>query len=155
MESSVRSVLGGAIMTPAAPRAITSCVSARMAANPGAETPTTIGMPARSITRRTIATDSLCSIFGASPSWPSTVIPFTPALMKKSVMRSIEESSMRPSGWKGVGAITKTPPALLSSFMRRDFSFRRSWLEDLVLDEAQQRLDSFLGIANRGRVALQ
>ncbi len=34
---------GGAIMTPAAPFSITPWASARMAANPGAETPTTTG----------------------------------------------------------------------------------------------------------------
>src|SRR5260221_8830379 len=117
MESSVRSVFGGAIITPAAPAAIASCVSARIAAKPGADTPTTTGTLARLMTRCTMSTDSLCSIFGASPSWPSTVIPLTPAFRKKSVMRSIEDSSIRPSGWNGVGAITYTPCALLSSFM--------------------------------------
>ncbi len=105
----MRSVLGGAIIPPAAPRAIASCVSARIAANPGAETPTTIGSFARAITRFTMPTDSACVIFGASPSWPSTVMPSTPAARKKSVIRSIEASSIAPSGWNGVGAITYTP----------------------------------------------
>src|SRR5260221_8798498 len=39
MESSVRSVLGGAIITPAAPSAMTSWVKARIAAKPGADNP--------------------------------------------------------------------------------------------------------------------
>jgi len=33
-------------------------------------------------------------------------MPSTPDSMKKSVMRSIDASSMRPSGWNGVGAMT-------------------------------------------------
>jgi hypothetical protein len=33
-------------------------------------------------------------------------MPVTPDSRKKSVMRSVERSSMRPSSWKGVGAIT-------------------------------------------------
>ena len=36
-------LLGGAIMTPAAPRDMTSCASERIAAKPGADTPTMIG----------------------------------------------------------------------------------------------------------------
>ena len=102
----MRSVLGGAIITPAAPAAITSCVSARIAAKPGADTPTTIGSCRARDHARTMATDSSCVIFGASPSWPSTVMPSTPASTKKSVMRSIDASSTRPSGWNGVGAMT-------------------------------------------------
>ena len=100
---------GGAIITPAAPASIASCASARIAAKPGAETPTTTGTRTRAVTRRTIATDSSCVILGASPSCPSTVMPVTPASRKKSVMRSIDASSTRPSGWNGVGAITYTP----------------------------------------------
>ena len=66
-------------MTPAAPCAITSCVSARMAAKPGAETPTTTGSPlARRIIWRAAAMLSWCSSLGASPSWPSTVMPVAP-----------------------------------------------------------------------------
>ena len=102
----MRSVLGGAIITAEAPAAIASCVSARIAAKPGADTPTTTGTRTRAVTRRTIATDSSCVILGASPSWPSTVMPVTPACTKKSVIRSIDPSSTRPSGWNGVGAIT-------------------------------------------------
>jgi hypothetical protein len=80
---------------------------ARMAAKPGAETPTTMGsLPTRWITRCTIPTDSACAILGASPSWPSTVMPSTPAFTKKSVMRSMDDSSTFPSGWNGVGAMT-------------------------------------------------
>ena len=41
--SSVRSVDGGATITPDAPRSMTDCVSSAMAANPGEDTPTTTG----------------------------------------------------------------------------------------------------------------
>ena len=71
-----------------------------------ADTPTITGSLNRVSTRFTMPTDSSWAIFGASPSWPSTVMPVTPAWMKKSVMRSMDDSSMRPSGWKGVGAMT-------------------------------------------------
>ena len=72
---------GGAIITPAAPRSMTSRVSARMGAKPGAETPTITGFLNRARTRFTMPTDSSCDIFGASPSWPSTVMPSMPASM--------------------------------------------------------------------------
>ena len=50
-----------------------------MAANPGAETPTTTGIvPARAITCEAIATDSACSSLGASPNCPRTVTPVAP-----------------------------------------------------------------------------
>src|SRR5512140_3620760 len=88
-----------------------------MAAKPGAETPTMTGNFTRWSTRFTMPTDSSCAIFGASPSWPRTVTPSPPASMKKSVMRPIDDSSMRPSGWKGVGAMTYTPFASLVSFI--------------------------------------
>ena len=75
----MRSVFGGAIITPAAPALITSCVNARIAAKPGAETPTTTGSDgARRIIRLAICTLSSWPSFGASPSWPSTVMPVEP-----------------------------------------------------------------------------
>ena len=76
---------------------MTPGVIRRIAAKPGADTPTTIGSFTRASTRFTIPTDSSCAILGASPSWPSTVMPSTPALRKKSVMRSMDDSSIRPS----------------------------------------------------------
>ncbi len=65
--SSVLSVDGGAIMTAAAPASIAASDKARIAANPGAEMPTTIRMalPARAITWRVMATASAGSSFGA------------------------------------------------------------------------------------------
>ena len=75
----MRKVLGGAIITPAAPKAMTSCVSARMAAKPGADPPTTTGsLPMRRINLPATATPSACSSLGASPNWPSAVTPMAP-----------------------------------------------------------------------------
>ena len=77
--SSVRSVLGGAIITPAAPAAMDDSAKARMAAKPGADTPTTTGRaPARRMKRAARAADSEASSFGASPMTPSTVRPVAP-----------------------------------------------------------------------------
>src|SRR6478735_8392086 len=84
-----------------------------MAAKPGAETPTMIGTLARLMMRRAIAIDSAWSSLGASPSWPRMVMPSIPQPRKKSVMRSSDVSSTRPSSWKGVGAIGITPLMLL------------------------------------------
>ena len=60
---------------------------------------------------------SAASSFGASPIMPSTVTPSQPTSGKKSVSRSIDFSSMRPSSWNGVGAIAKVPAALEVSFV--------------------------------------
>ncbi|MNT76209.1 hypothetical protein D3C72_2151890 [compost metagenome] len=50
-----------------------------MDAKPGADTPTTMGMPPDlAMTREAISSDSEKSSFGASPSWPSTVRPVEP-----------------------------------------------------------------------------
>ncbi|KAG0753169.1 hypothetical protein G6F22_021567 [Rhizopus arrhizus] len=58
---------------------ITARVSERMEAKPGADTPTTMGMPpALPITCEAMSSDSAKSSFGASPSWPSTVRPVAP-----------------------------------------------------------------------------
>jgi len=50
-----------------------------MAAKPGDDTPATTGSaPARRIMRAATSSDSRCSSFDASPSWPSTVMPVAP-----------------------------------------------------------------------------
>ena len=69
---------GGAIMTPAAPPSMTPRARERMAAKPGAETPTMIGTPARRTTWFEIARASAGSSFGASPMMPRMVRPVTP-----------------------------------------------------------------------------
>jgi len=71
-------VLGGAIMTPAAPASIDAAVSLRMDANPGAETPTTTGSRVRPRTLATMDADSSASSLGASPICPRIVRPVTP-----------------------------------------------------------------------------
>ena len=72
-------MLGGAIITPAAPSAIDSRASVRIAANPGAVTPTITGVePKAWMKRLATARLSAASSFGASPSWPSTVTPVEP-----------------------------------------------------------------------------
>ena len=54
--------------------------SERMAAKPGAETPTMMGAAlARLITREAISSASWGSSLGASPMMPSTVMPVQPA----------------------------------------------------------------------------
>ena len=68
----------GVIMTPAAPASMAERASARMAAKPGALTPTTTGRPARRITRAATSSASPASSFGASPMMPSTVMPVQP-----------------------------------------------------------------------------
>ncbi|GAV36414.1 hypothetical protein ROTAS13_04101 [Roseomonas sp. TAS13] len=78
--SSVRSDGTGAIITPAAPLSITARLRERMAAKPGADTPTMTGSPAMPFTKRAaMSSDSSGSSFGASPMMPSTVTPVAPA----------------------------------------------------------------------------
>ena len=77
--SSVRNEGTGAIITPAAPASMTLRASERMAAKPGAETPTMIGAPAaRLIMRVAMSRASWGSSLGASPMMPSTVTPVQP-----------------------------------------------------------------------------
>ena len=77
--SSVFRPAPGAIITPAAPMSITLRDSERMAAKPGAETPTMMGLPAaRLITRAASASASSASSLGASPSTPRMVKPLQP-----------------------------------------------------------------------------
>ena len=77
--SSVRRCGGGAIITPAAPASIDSRASERMAAKPGAETPTMICMVFARLTKRAATSLGLGgSSFGASPMMPSTVMPSQP-----------------------------------------------------------------------------
>src|ERR1700688_2649734 len=111
--SSVRRYGGGAIMTPAAPASIEARGSERIDPKPGAETPTMTCMFLARLTKRTATCSaSEASSFGASPKMPSTVTPSQPTSAYKSVSRSIDFSSMRPSSWNGVGAIAKVPAAL-------------------------------------------
>ena len=77
--SSVRRFGGGAIITPAAPASIDARASERIAAKPGAETPTiTCSFGARLMKRFATASASAASSFGASPRMPSTVTPSQP-----------------------------------------------------------------------------
>ena len=77
--SSVRSVPGGAIITPAAPASMAPRASARMAAKPGDDTPTMMGiLPERFTTRRAKAMASAVSSLGASPMMPRMVRPVAP-----------------------------------------------------------------------------
>jgi hypothetical protein len=75
----VRSVFGGAIITPAAPASMEARARPRIAAKPGAETPTITGSPSARRTKR-VATSSASapSSLGASPMTPSTVMPVEP-----------------------------------------------------------------------------
>ena len=79
VHSQARRLLIGAIITAAAPKSITLRESERMAAKPGADTPTMMGLPlARLITRAAICSASSASSLGASPSTPRMVKPLHP-----------------------------------------------------------------------------
>ena len=103
----MRTVGGGATITPAAPRAITLSVSSRIGAKPGAEAPTTTGTrpPTRASTRWTKLRDSSAVSLVASPMMPSTVTPFTPMSRQKSTMRSVLGRSSAPLSVNGVTVI--------------------------------------------------
>jgi hypothetical protein len=100
----VRTLGGGATMTPEAPRSITESVSSFIAAKPGAEAPTTTGtLPlTRASTCLTKLRDSSMVSLVASPMMPSTVRPETPLSRQKSTMRSVLARSSAPLSLNGV-----------------------------------------------------
>ena len=102
--SSVRSVEGGATITPEAPRSITASVSSFIGAKPADDAPTITGT--RPLTRAStcfVKVRASCAVsLVASPMMPRMVRPVTPLSRQKSTMRSVLARSRAPSSVKGV-----------------------------------------------------